>query len=270
MAARVDPRHASARHQALHHFVAKAEWSDEEMLERVAQWVVPKMDRREGGVLDHRRHGIPEEGHALGRGGAAVLWGAGQAGQLPGGGEPLAGTEQGSVPVAYRLYLPQEWAEDASAAPRGGSAGRGIDLRPSRRSRLSSSKDCWRRRAQALRVWPMRLRGGHRFSPAAERIGAGLYGGHNLGGGGLAAGRGAASGQALQRHGPTAGNAAAHAHAPAGERQGAGEGCPPVPFRRSAGERAATRLSAAALRRCAYDMRAAIPAEPACDPSNGC
>ena len=28
MAARVDPLHASARHQSLHHFVAKAEWSD--------------------------------------------------------------------------------------------------------------------------------------------------------------------------------------------------------------------------------------------------
>ncbi|WP_177316706.1 transposase, partial [Burkholderia ubonensis] len=28
MAVRVDPLHASARHQALHHFVAKADWSD--------------------------------------------------------------------------------------------------------------------------------------------------------------------------------------------------------------------------------------------------
>ena len=41
MAARVDPLHASARHQSLHHFVAKAEWSDDEMLRRVSQWVVP-------------------------------------------------------------------------------------------------------------------------------------------------------------------------------------------------------------------------------------
>jgi SRSO17 transposase len=49
MAARVDPMHASARHQALHHFVAKAEWSDVEMLRRVAQWVTPKMDFSQGG-----------------------------------------------------------------------------------------------------------------------------------------------------------------------------------------------------------------------------
>lgn len=44
MAARMDPLHASARHQALHHFVAQADWSDPEMLRRVAQWVVPRMD----------------------------------------------------------------------------------------------------------------------------------------------------------------------------------------------------------------------------------
>jgi SRSO17 transposase len=43
MAARVDPMHASARHQALHHFVANAQWSDEELLRRVCQWVVPQM-----------------------------------------------------------------------------------------------------------------------------------------------------------------------------------------------------------------------------------
>lgn len=40
MAASVDPLHASARHQALHHFVAKADWSDDELLLRVSQWVV--------------------------------------------------------------------------------------------------------------------------------------------------------------------------------------------------------------------------------------
>jgi hypothetical protein len=63
MAARVDPMHASARHQALHHFVANAPWSDEELLRRVCQWVVPKMDFTAGGWwiiddtgLDDSRH----------------------------------------------------------------------------------------------------------------------------------------------------------------------------------------------------------------------
>ena len=49
MAALVDQMHASARHQALHHFVAKAEWSRENMLPRVCQWVIPEMDFRGGG-----------------------------------------------------------------------------------------------------------------------------------------------------------------------------------------------------------------------------
>ncbi len=64
MAARLDPLHASARHQALHHFVAQAQWSDGEMLRRVAQWVVPKMDFSGGGAggssttRDSRRRGV--------------------------------------------------------------------------------------------------------------------------------------------------------------------------------------------------------------------
>ena len=49
IAARVDPLHASAKHQSLHHFVAKAPWSDKELLRRVAQWVVPQMDFAAGG-----------------------------------------------------------------------------------------------------------------------------------------------------------------------------------------------------------------------------
>ena len=67
MAARVDPMHASARHQSLHHFVAKAEWCDDEMLRRVCQWVVPKMDFGDGGwwIIDDT--GFPKKGrHSVG------------------------------------------------------------------------------------------------------------------------------------------------------------------------------------------------------------
>ena len=52
MAARVDPLHASARHQALQHFVAKAEWSDETVLRLVAQWVVPPHGHERRWLLD--------------------------------------------------------------------------------------------------------------------------------------------------------------------------------------------------------------------------
>lgn len=49
IAVRVDPLHASARHQSLHHLVVKAHWSDHEPLRRIAQRVVPLMDFSAGG-----------------------------------------------------------------------------------------------------------------------------------------------------------------------------------------------------------------------------
>ena len=44
MAAHLAPQATRARHQSLHHFVAASAWSDEQMLLRVAQWVVPAID----------------------------------------------------------------------------------------------------------------------------------------------------------------------------------------------------------------------------------
>jgi len=112
MAARVDPLHASARHQALHHFVAKAEWSDEELLRRVAQWVVPKMDQSGAGFWIIDDTGFPKKGkHSVGvaRQYCGVL---GKQDNCQVAVSISLATEQASVPVAYRLYLPREWAED--------------------------------------------------------------------------------------------------------------------------------------------------------------
>lgn len=41
LAAHVDPQHVRAGHQALHHFVAKSEWSGTAVLERVRTHVAP-------------------------------------------------------------------------------------------------------------------------------------------------------------------------------------------------------------------------------------
>ncbi len=49
MAAHWEPAHTRARHQSLHHFVSQAAWSDDEILKRVAQWVVLAMDFSIGG-----------------------------------------------------------------------------------------------------------------------------------------------------------------------------------------------------------------------------
>lgn len=58
----MDPMHMSARHQSLRHFVAKAKRSDEEMLRRVAQWVVPRMDFSEGDWWIVDDTGFPKKG----------------------------------------------------------------------------------------------------------------------------------------------------------------------------------------------------------------
>ena len=120
MAARVDPLHASARHQSLHHFVAKAEWSDDEMLRRVNQWVVPKMDMSGGGFWIIDDTGFPKKGrHSVGlaRQYCGVL---GKQDNCQVAVSISLGTEHASVPVAYQLYLPQEWAQDAARRQKAG------------------------------------------------------------------------------------------------------------------------------------------------------
>jgi SRSO17 transposase len=120
MAARVDPMHASARHQSLHHFVAKAQWSDEEMLRRVCQWVVPKMDFTEGGwwIIDDT--GFPKKGrHSVGV--ARQYCGTlGKQDNCQVAVSLSLASNQGSLPVAWQLYLPEDWAADPKRRSKAG------------------------------------------------------------------------------------------------------------------------------------------------------
>ena len=112
MAARVDPGHASARHQSLHHFVAKSEWSDAEMLRRVSQHVVPRMDFSLGGFWIIDDTGFPKKGkHSVGvaRQYCGVL---GKQDNCQVAVSISLANAEASVPVAYRLYLPKDWAKD--------------------------------------------------------------------------------------------------------------------------------------------------------------
>ena len=120
MAARLDPLHASARHQALHHFVAKAEWSDAEFLRRVCQWVVPQMDFSRGGwwIIDDT--GFPKKGvHSVGvaRQYCGML---GKQDNCQVAVSVSLACDQGSIPVAWQLYLPEDWAQDAERRKRTG------------------------------------------------------------------------------------------------------------------------------------------------------
>ena len=120
MAARIDPLRAGARHQALHHFVAQAEWSDEEMLRRVAQWVVPKMDFSGGGFWIIDDTAFPKKGiHSVGV--ARQYCGAlGKQDNCQVAVSVSLANEQASVPVAWQLYLPKQWAEDAARRRKAG------------------------------------------------------------------------------------------------------------------------------------------------------
>ena len=113
MAARISPRRAGATHQAMHHFVANAEWSDAALLAAVRAWALPKLTKAgpiEAWIIDDT--GFPKKGtHSVG---VARQY----CGQL---GKPdncqvavslSVAHAAGSLPIAFRLYLPEVWAHD--------------------------------------------------------------------------------------------------------------------------------------------------------------
>ena len=112
MAAHLAPGATRSRHQSLHHFVADAAWSDQEMLLRVAQWVVPAMDFSDGGWWIVDDTGFPKQGvHSVG----VARQYCGMLGKQDNCQVAVSVTlacQAGSLPVAWQLYLPKEWADD--------------------------------------------------------------------------------------------------------------------------------------------------------------
>ena len=120
MAAGVDPLHVSARHQSLHHFVAKAEWSDHEMLRRVREWVMPKMNLEDGGFWIIDDTGFPKKGrHSVGvaRQYCGVL---GKQDNCQVAVSVSLASRTASLPVTWQLYLPQDWAGDSQRREKAG------------------------------------------------------------------------------------------------------------------------------------------------------
>jgi SRSO17 transposase len=114
MAARLDPANVQPMRQSLHHLVAKAPWRDEAMLEQVRNYVLPAM-RKQGPVVAWivDDTGFPKKGkHSVG----VTRQYCGQLGKQENCRVAVSlsvATWSSSLPVAYRLYLPKEWAEDA-------------------------------------------------------------------------------------------------------------------------------------------------------------
>src|SRR4028119_2005343 len=113
MAARIEPGRVQAAHQSLHHVVAKAEWDDAALLRTVRDLVLPAIERH--GPVRHwivDDTGFPKKGkHSVG----VARQYCGELGKQDNCQVAVSlsvANNQASLPVAYRLYLPEAWAED--------------------------------------------------------------------------------------------------------------------------------------------------------------
>ena len=121
MAARVDPGRVQAAHQSLHHFVAKAEWSDEALLAVVRATVLPAIERQgpiRAWIIDDT--GFPKKGrHSVG----VARQYCGQVGKQDNCQIAVTlsvANAHASLPVACRLYLPEAWAQDPERRAKAG------------------------------------------------------------------------------------------------------------------------------------------------------
>src|SRR5260370_9356334 len=115
MAAVTAAGRVAAQHQSLLHFVGQSEWSDEKVLSKVRELVLPEMERHgpiEVWSIDDS--GLPKQGkHSVGV--ARQYCGQlGQEGNCQVAGSLSIANHHASLPVAYRLYLPREWAADGA------------------------------------------------------------------------------------------------------------------------------------------------------------
>jgi len=121
MAARLAPGQVRQMHQSLHHVVAEAGWSDQAVLGQVLGQVLPAMTRKQGleaWIVDDT--GFPKKGtHSVG----VARQYCGQVGKQDNCQVAVSvsvATAEASLPVAYRLYLPEAWALDPARRKKAG------------------------------------------------------------------------------------------------------------------------------------------------------
>lgn len=113
MAARLNPGRTAAEHQSLLHFVGQSPWKTEALLDAVRDQVLPVMTASapvSAWIIDDT--GFPKKGpHSVG---VARRY-CGQLGKQDTCQVAVSlsiATPQASLPIAWRLYLPEAWAND--------------------------------------------------------------------------------------------------------------------------------------------------------------
>jgi SRSO17 transposase len=121
MAARTAPARTAAQHQSLLHFVGVATWSDEKVLAKVREMVLPAMTKDgpiEAWIIDDTS--FPKQGkHSVG----VHHQYCGQLGKQANCQVTVSlsiANHCASLPVAYRLYLPQDWSKDRARRKKAG------------------------------------------------------------------------------------------------------------------------------------------------------
>ena len=121
MAARLAPENVRRMHQSLHHVVADAAWSDEALLGCVRKYALGTMTKNEpvvAWIVDDT--GLPKKGtHSAG----VARQYCGQTGKQDNCQVAVSlsiSTWKASLPVAYRLYLPEAWAGDLERREKAG------------------------------------------------------------------------------------------------------------------------------------------------------
>ena len=114
MASVTAPGRTAAQHQSLLHFVGNAAWSDEKVLAKTREMVLPAIERQgpiEAWIIDDT--GFPKKGeHSVG----VARQYCGQLGKQDNCQVAVSlsvANHHVSLPVAYRLYLPEDWAQDS-------------------------------------------------------------------------------------------------------------------------------------------------------------
>jgi len=121
MAAHIAPHRTSAQHQSMLHFIGAAGWSDEKVLAKVREMVLPEIERHgpiEAWIVDDT--GLPKKGeHSVG----VSHQYCGQLGKQSNCQVAVTlsvANHHASLPVAYQLYLPKVWAQDRARRDKAG------------------------------------------------------------------------------------------------------------------------------------------------------